>query len=101
MIKAEVSELPPEKIRKIHEWLDREECAWVENCIRSEIARIQADATNFALSEPQKTIGEPAALPSGSILKLKQAAVLQTFIDMLAELRKPETKFETVKLSIY
>lgn len=100
MIKTEVSELPPEKIRKIREWLDREECAWVENCVRSEIAIIQADATNFALSEPQKTIGEPFALPSGSVTKIKEAAVLQTFLDMLAELRKPDTKFQTVKLTI-
>lgn len=101
MIKAEVSELPPEKIRKIREWLEREECAWVQNCVASEIAAIQADATNFALSEPQKTIGEQFALPSGSITKIKEAAILQSFLDILRSLSHPENKFQTVKLTIH
>jgi hypothetical protein len=100
MIKHELSELPPEKIRKIREWLDREECDWLKSCVASEIAVIQADATNLALGSPGQTIGEPNALPPASVTKIKEAAILQSFLDILAEMRKPETKFQTVRLTI-
>ena len=100
MIKVELSELPIEKVRKIREWLDREEAAWLENSVAAEIASLQAEATNRALSSPGTVISEANALPSSSIGQIKDAAVLQTFLDMLAELRKPDTKFQTVKLTI-
>lgn len=99
MIKVEMIDLPVEKIKRIREWLDKEECGWLENCIGSQIAALQADATNAALSEPHRTIGDEHALPPESVSKIKEAAVLQTFLDVLAEMRDQETKFQTAKLT--
>jgi hypothetical protein len=99
MIKVELSELPPEKVKKIQAWLDREECAWLENCVASEIAAKQAAATNLALTSPNRTIGDERALPPESINEIKEAAILQTFLDMLAKMRKPETRFKIVRLT--
>ena len=101
MIKVELTELPPEKIKKIREWLEREECAWLENCVASEIGKIQAEATNAALEEPHRTIGDPNALPPAAINKVKESAVLQTFLDVLKKMRDQETKFLTAKLTIF
>lgn len=99
MIKAEPTELPVEKIKKIREWLDREECAWMENCVASEIAVLQTNATNAALAEPHRTIGDEHALPPESINAIKEAAVLQTFLNTLVKMRDKETRFQTVKLT--
>lgn len=101
MIKVELSELPVEKIKKIRDWLDKEECAWLEQCVASEIAEIQAEATNAALSEPHRTIGDPNALPPAAIDKIKEAAVLQTFLDVLKKMRDQNAKFQTAKLTIF
>lgn len=99
MIKAELTDIPVERIKKIRDWLDREECAWMENCVASEIAVIQANATNAALREPHRTIGDQHALPPESINQIKDAAVLQTFLDVLVKMRKNDTRFQTVKLT--
>lgn len=101
MIKVELTELPVEKVKKIRDWLAREECAWVENCIASQIAAIQSEATNAALKEPHRTIGDPHALPPNAINEMKAAAVLQTFLDLLTRLRAEDTKFLTTKLTVF
>lgn len=99
MIKHELSDLATDKIRKIREWLDREEAGWIENCVGSQIAVLQAEATNLALTSPHKTIGDDKALPPQSIDLIKQAAVLQSFLDVFKNLREDETRFQTVKLT--
>lgn len=99
MIKYELSDLATDKIRKIREWLDREEAGWIENCINSEIAVLQAEATNLALGSPHKTIGDENGLPPQSIDQIKRAAVLQSFLDVFKKLRDDETRFQTVKLT--
>lgn len=99
MIKAELTDLPIEKIKKIREWLDREECAWMENCVASEIAVLQAAATNAALSKPNRAIGLENALVFDEVIQIKEAAVLQMFLDVLAKMRDKETKFQSVKLT--
>lgn len=101
MIKVEKTELPPEKVRKIRDWLNAPECALLENCLASEIAEIQAEATNAALKEPHRTIGDPNALPPTSIDRIKESAVLQTFLDVLKKMRDENTKFETAHLTIF
>jgi hypothetical protein len=83
MIKVEMSDLPVEKIKKIRDWLDKEECAWLENCVASEIAQAQAEATNLPLDQPHRTIGDPNAIPPESIDMIKNAAILQAFLDVL------------------
>lgn len=100
MIKVEMSDLPVEKIKKIREWLDKEECAWLENCVASEIAEMQADATNHSLESPHQTIGDPHGLSPDSIDLIKRAAVLQTFLDVLKKMRDKETQFQTARLTI-
>lgn len=100
MIKVEMNDLPVEKIKKIREWLDKEECAWLENCVASEIAQAQAEATNLPLNQPHRTIGDPNAIPPESIDMIKRAAILQAFLDVLKKMRDKDTKFQTVKLSI-
>lgn len=94
-----MTDLPVEKVKKIREWLDKEESGWLENCVASEIAQIQAETTNAALSEPNRTIGDEHALPPAAVNKLKEAAVLQTFLDLLKRMRDKETKFQTAKLT--
>lgn len=101
MIKVEMTDLPIEKIKKIREWLDKEECAWLENCVASEIAQLQATATNLPLNTPHITIAEEYAIPPDSIDMIKRAAVLQTFLDTVKEMRGKDAKFQIAKLSIY
>lgn len=101
MIKVEMADLPVEKIKKIREWLDKEECAWLENCVASQIAEIQSNATNGPLKQPHRTIGDPNAIPPESVDAIKRAAVLQTFLDVLRDMRLPETKFQDAKLTVY
>lgn len=100
MIKVEMSDLPVEKVKKIRDWLDKEECAWMENCIASEIAKAQAEATNLSLSKPHLTIGDPNAISSESVDMIKNAALLQTFLDVLKRMRDKETQFQVAKLTI-
>lgn len=100
MIKVEMSELPLEKIKKIREWLDKEECGWLENCVASEIAQLQARATNLPLNNPHIAIAEEHAIPPDSIDMIKRAAILQTFLDTLKEMRGKESKFQVAKLTI-
>lgn len=100
MIKVEMTDLPIEKIKKIREWLDKEECAWLENCVASEIAKLQAEATNAALESPHSTIGDPHAIPPKSIDMLKSAALLQSFLGVLKQVREKETEFKTAKLTV-
>lgn len=100
MIKVEMTELPVERVKKIRDWLDKEECAWLENCVASEIAQTQAQATNLPLESPHRTIGDPNAIPPESVDMIKRAAVLQTFLDVLKKMRDKTTVFQTVKLTI-
>lgn len=102
MITAQLSELPIDKIKKIREWLDREECGWLEQCIAARIAVLQVEVTNAALEKPNKTIGDESALPlpPESVNQIKEAAILTRFLGEFKRLRKPETKFQTVKLTI-
>lgn len=100
MIKVEMTDLPVEKIKKIQEWLDKEECAWLEQCVTAEIAEMQVKATNLPLSEPHRTIGDPNAIPPESVDLIKKAAVLQTFIDVLTKKRDKESVFRTARLTI-
>lgn len=101
MIKVELSELSVDKVKKIRDWLAREECAWLENCVASQIAEIQAEATNVALAEPHRTIGDQYGLPPTSIDAIKRAALLQSFLDVLKKMSDQNTKFETAKLTIF
>lgn len=100
MINVEMTDLPVEKIKKIREWLDKEECAWLENCVASEIAQIQAQATNIPLEAPHRTIGHPTAFPDASVDMIKEAAILQTFLDVLKKMRDRNTEFKVAKLTI-
>lgn len=100
MIKVEMTDLPIEKEKKIREWLDKEECAWLENCVASEIARLQAEATNGPLDSPHITIAEANAIPPKSVDLIKRAAILQSFIDVLKHSRDKNTKFQVAKLTI-
>lgn len=95
-----MSDLPVEKIKKIQDWLDKEECAWLENCVASEIAQAQAEATNLPLDQPHRTIGDPNAIPPESIGMIKRAAILQAFLDVLKKMRDKNTAFQTAKLTI-
>lgn len=100
MINVQMTDLPVEKIKKIREWLDKEECAWMESCVASEIAQIQAQATNLPLESPHRTIGDPNAIPPESVDMIKRAAILQTFLDVLKKMRDKNTEFKTAKLTI-
>lgn len=95
-----MTDLPVEKINKIRAWLEKEECAWLENCVASEIAKIQAEATNHPLASPHRTIGDPNAIPPESVDKIKEAAVLQTFLDVLKRMRAKDSLFQVAKLTI-
>lgn len=100
MINVEMTDLPIEKIKKIREWLDKEECGWMENCVASEIAQAQVQATNLPLDQPQRTIGDPNAIPPESMDMIKRAAILQTFLDVLKKMRDKNTEFKVAKLTI-
>ena len=100
MIKVEMTELPVEKIKKIREWLDKEECAWLENCVASEVAQMQTEATNLSLEYPMRTIGDQNGMSLDSQTLLKRAAIRQSFLDVLKTLRDKETRFQVAKLTI-
>ena len=100
MIKVEMTELAVDKVKKIREWFDKEECAWLENCVAAQISELQVEATNLPLSKPQATMLEPSAFPQTSVAAIKEAAILQTFLDVLKEMRNKETKFYTAKLTV-
>lgn len=102
MINVELTDLPVEKIKKIREWLEKEECTWVEQSIAARIAVLQAEITNAALEKPNKTIGDETSVPvpPESLNQLREAAILTRFLGELKRLRKPETKFQTVKLTV-
>lgn len=99
MIKVTMSELPVDKIRKIREWLDKEECAWMENCIASQIAELQAEATNGPLTKPHLII-DKGEMPADALTALNEAAYLQIFLDVLKKTRDKETVFQVATLSI-
>ena len=103
MIKVEMTELAVEKVKKIREALDKEEIAWLENCVAAQISALQAEATNLPLSKPQATLAilsEETAFPKTSVAAIKEAAILQTFLDVLKEMRNKDTKFHTARLTV-
>lgn len=98
MIKVEMSDLPVEKIKKIRDWLDKEESGWLENAVNAEIARLQCEATNQPLTRPHLLI-DKGEVPADALAALNDAAYLQIFLDVLKQMRDKETKFQSAKLT--
>lgn len=98
MITVTEVDFPVERVKKIQEWLMRDECGWVEEAVRADIAALQAEATNESLERPQIVIADPVPLSPEGVRAMKEAAVLACFLGVLGKLKDPNIKFTKVEL---
>lgn len=100
MINCQLEHLPSGRQQALLNWLATSEAATLIECVASEVAALESQATAKALEAADVTLAR-GELPQESQKALDRALRYQIFLDVFEELTKGDFQFRRARLSIF